>query len=70
MRLKDATRFGWMQVKEGQTIVLSMFLALCVTTSILLLGYALMIRVRNRVGNDWVPFWLRRLAFMQAHEKL
>ena len=62
--------FGCMQVREGQTVVLSTFLALCVTMSILLLGFAFMLRVRNRTGNDWVPFWLRRLAFMQAHEKL
>ncbi|KAG0589112.1 hypothetical protein M758_2G245000 [Ceratodon purpureus] len=58
------------QIKEGQIVVLSMFLVLCITLSVLLLGFALMLRVRNRVGNDWVPFWLRRLAFMQAHEKL
>lgn len=61
---------GWIQVPEERTVVLSMFSALCVSMSILLLGLALVLRVRNRGGNDQLPFWLRRLAVIAVHEKL
>jgi len=58
------------QFQEDGAVILSMFSALCVAMSILLLGLAFILRIRHRVGNDWLPFWLRRLAFMPVHEKL
>lgn len=57
------------QVKQDQT-VLSMFLILSISMILLILGLLVALRVRKRVGNDWLPFWLRRLLLLQVHEKL
>lgn len=58
------------QIQDDRSAVLSMFSALCVTTSMLLLILALVLRAQNRLGYDWVPFWLRRVAIIPVHEKL